>query len=114
MTINRVALLGAAVLLAGVLAVAGVRVTGRAFEPTGEKVRRSSSRRRRRTASCSAPSTRPREKLEAAYQAAVLSTGLDAATVKKLQDYENRNQADARRDQRPRARALRLLSALLS
>ncbi len=34
-----------------------------------------------------------REKLEAAYQAAALSTGLDAATIKKLQDYENRNQA---------------------
>lgn len=92
MTLNRVVFLAGAVVLAAVLAVVGVLLTGRPFEPT--EAQKAAFVESQAKANCVVQGTvfPSREKLEAAYQAAALSTGLDTATVKKLQDYENRNQ----------------------
>lgn len=93
MTVNRIGLLVAVIVVAGVLAVVGLRVLDTPFEPTTEQ--RTAFVESQAQANCLVQRTvyPTREKLDAAYQAAVLSTGLDAATVKKLHDYENRNQA---------------------
>lgn len=93
MTASRIGLLLGAVLLAGVLAVVGLRLASGSFEPTAEQ--RQAFVESQARANCLVQRTvfPTREKLEAAYQSAVLATGLDAATVRKLHDYENRNQA---------------------
>lgn len=93
MTTTRIGLLLGAVVLAGVVALVGVRLAGGSFEPTAAQ--RQAFVESQARANCLVQRTvfPTREKLEAAYQAAVLGTGLDAATVRKLHDYENRNEA---------------------
>jgi multidrug efflux pump subunit AcrB len=91
-TATRVVALFASVVLAVALAVVGLRAIGGSFEPTEEQQRAFVESQAR--ANCLVQRTvyPSREKLEAAYRAATLATGLEAATVRKLHDYENRNQ----------------------
>lgn len=92
MTAQRLGLLVGAVVLAAVLAVVGLQLLQRPFTPTAAQKEAFVESQAR--ANCLVQRTvfPSRAKLQAAYDAAVLGTGLDRATVKRLQDYENRNQ----------------------